>query len=77
MVVSRRQIRVGQEPVYDTRLIYSRVLGLQKVRDINLQVILNYAMKRLMSSLCSKWFSSPQYEFNISSSFVMPQMFLY
>ena len=44
MAVSRRQVKVGQEPVYDTILIYSRLLGLQKVRDINMQDILKYEL---------------------------------
>ena len=42
MAVSRIEIHVRQEPVYDTILIYSRVLGLHKERDKNLQDILKY-----------------------------------
>ena len=37
MAVSRRQIKVGQKPVYNTRLMYSRVLGLQKVHEVRTQ----------------------------------------
>ena len=40
MSASRKQIKIDQVPVYDTTLIYSRVLGLQKVRDINLESVL-------------------------------------
>ena len=38
-------------PVYDTRLIYSRVLGLQKVRNINLQDILKYELAPVPPSM--------------------------
>ena len=51
MAVSRRQIKVGQKPVYNTILIYSRVLCLQKVRDINLQDILKYELAPVPHSM--------------------------
>ena len=51
MTVCRRQIKVGQEPVYDTRLIYARVFGLQKVRAINLQDIMKYELAPVPPSM--------------------------
>ncbi|KAG7174490.1 CUE domain-containing protein 1-like 2 [Homarus americanus] len=36
-----KDIKVGQVPVFDIALIYSRVLGIQSVRDINLKDLLN------------------------------------
>jgi hypothetical protein len=44
MPVSQRQLKIRQVAVYDTSLIYSRVLGLQNVRDINLKDILLYEL---------------------------------
>jgi len=51
MAVSRKQIKVGQTPVYDTGLIYSRVLGLQAVRDINLKDILKFELAPVPPSM--------------------------
>ena len=51
MVASRKHIKVGQVPVYDTKLIYSRVLGLQKVRDINLKDILKFELAPVPPSM--------------------------
>ena len=51
MAVSRKHIKVGQVPVYDTNLIYSRVLGLQKVRDISLKDILKFELAPVPPSM--------------------------
>ena len=40
VLVLRKHIKVDNIPIYDTSLIYSRVLCLQKVRDINLKDVL-------------------------------------
>ena len=40
MSASRKHIKIGEVDVYDTNLIYSRVLGLQKSRDIDLKDIM-------------------------------------
>ena len=37
MSVSKKQIKVGPAEVFDTTLIYSRVLCLQQVHDINIR----------------------------------------
>ena len=44
MSVSRKHVKVGQEAVYDPQLIYSRVLGLQHVRDINLKDVMSFEL---------------------------------
>lgn len=51
MAVSRKQVKVDQAPVCDTALIYSRVLGLQNVRGINLQDVLNYELAPVPTSM--------------------------
>ena len=40
--VTRKHIKVGDEAVYDTNLIYTQVLGLQKSREIDLKEVLMY-----------------------------------
>ncbi len=42
MKTMRKHITVGSIPVYDTNLIYSRVIGLQGSRDISMDNILQY-----------------------------------
>ena len=51
MTASRKHITVGQTPVYDTTLIYSRILGLQKARDINLKDVLQYELAPVPPSM--------------------------
>jgi len=51
MSISRKQIKIGQVAVYDTNLIYSRVLGLQNVRDVNLKDILMYELAAVPPSM--------------------------
>ena len=48
---SRKHIKVGHVPVYDTTLIYSRVLALQKVRDIDLESVLKYELAPVPTSM--------------------------
>ena len=51
MSVSRKHIKVDNIPIYDTSLIYSRVLCLQKVRDINLKYVLSYELAAIPPSM--------------------------
>lgn len=44
MSASRKHVKVGQEDVYDPNLIYSRVLGLQHVRDVNLKDVMKFEL---------------------------------
>ena len=39
MSATRKQITISHVSVYDTTLIYSRIIGLQKVRDINIKYV--------------------------------------
>ena len=50
MAVSRKHIKVGQVSVYDTNLIYSRVLS-QKKRDISLKDILKFDLTPVPPSM--------------------------
>ena len=51
MSVSRKHIKVNDIPVFDTSLIYSRVLGLQKARDINLKDVLSHELAGIPTSM--------------------------
>ena len=51
MKESRKKIKIEGEHVYDTNLIYSRVLGLQTVRDINLQDVMKYELAPIPTSI--------------------------
>lgn len=52
MASSRKQIKIGPVPVYDTNLIiYSRVLGLQNVWDINPKDILKFELAPVLPSM--------------------------
>ena len=44
MSASRKHVTVGQEAVYDPNLIYSRVMGLQHVRDVNLKDVMKFEL---------------------------------
>lgn len=44
MLMTKKAMKVGDNPVYDVSLIHSRVLGLQKYRDINLNEVLQYEL---------------------------------
>ena len=51
MAVSRKHIKVGQVDVYDTNLIYSRLLGLQHARELDLKDVLMYELSPVPTSL--------------------------
>ena len=64
MAFSKKQNTVDNVQVYDTSLIYSRVLGLQKVRDIDLKDVLSYELAAIPPSL----FDEKSGEMRLSSS---------
>ena len=51
MSVSKKQIKVGPADVFDTTLIYSRVLCLQQVHDINIRDVLQYELSPVAPSM--------------------------
>ena len=51
MSALKKHIKVGQIPVYDTTLIYSRVLGLQSTRGIDLKEVLRYELSPVPPSM--------------------------
>ena len=51
MSASKKQIKVGHVQVFDTTLIYSRVLGLQNSRNIDLQHVLEYELSPVPPAL--------------------------
>ena len=51
MSVTKRQIKVDKMSVYDTELIYSRVIGLQSSRDISMKDVLEYELSPVPTSL--------------------------
>ena len=54
MAEQKKRVKVGDVPVYDPSLIYSRVLCLQKVRDINMKDVLNYELASAPPSMFDK-----------------------
>lgn len=50
-LMSKQHTKIGSVTVYDTSLIYSRVLCLQKVRDINMQDVLSYELAAFPPSM--------------------------
>ena len=44
MAASKKAVKIAGTPVYDTELIYTRVLGLQQSRNLNKQTILTYEL---------------------------------
>ena len=51
MSVSRKQVHVGDVGTFDTSLIYSRVMCLQKVRDIDMKDVLGYELAAVPPSM--------------------------
>ena len=51
MAAGRKHVKVGQEAVYDPNLIYSRVLGLHSVRDVNLKDIMQFELAAVPPSM--------------------------
>lgn len=54
MAEQKKRVKVGDVPVYDPSLIYSRVLCLQKVRDINMKDVLSYELADAPPSMFDK-----------------------
>jgi hypothetical protein len=51
MAEMQKHIKIDGSVVYDPELIYSRVMGLQQSRNINIQDILSYEMSPMPASL--------------------------
>jgi len=51
MAVKRKSVKVGNNNVYDTSLIYSRVLGLQQCRDIDIKTVLAHELSPVPTSM--------------------------
>ena len=51
MDVAKKSVRVGDKHVYDVNLIYSRVLGLQQTRSINLSDVLKHELAPVPTSM--------------------------
>ena len=53
MAIADKSILVGDKDVYDVNLIYSRVLGLQQTRSINISDVLKHELSPIPHQ-CSK-----------------------
>ena len=51
MMVTKKALRVGDKDVYDINLIYSRLLGLQQTRDIDLKNVLKHELAPVPTSM--------------------------
>ena len=51
MATMKKHVKVGNMPVYDTSLIYTRVIGLQASRDISMKEVLKYELSPVPPSL--------------------------
>ena len=51
MSTMKKHIKVGNTQVYDTNLIYSRVMGLQSSRDISMKDVLKYELSPVPTSM--------------------------
>jgi len=51
MAVALKSVRVGDKNVYDVNLIYSRVLGVQQTRSINLTDVLKHELAPIPTSM--------------------------
>ena len=51
MAVKRKSVKVWNNNVYDTSLIYSRVLGLQQCRDIDIKTVLAHELSPVPTSM--------------------------
>ena len=51
MAVKRKSVKVGNNNVYDMSLIYSRVLGLQQCRDIDIKTVLVHELSPVPTSM--------------------------
>ena len=51
MQETKKSITVGDTSVYDTKLIFNRVMGLQQSRDLNIKDVLSYELSPVPASL--------------------------
>ena len=51
IVTSKKSLKVGDKYVYDINLIYSRVLGLQQSRNIDLAEVLKHELAPFPTSM--------------------------
>ena len=51
MVVSKKSIKIDDTPIYDTDLIYTRVIGLQQSRDVDIKKVLNCVLSPVPPAL--------------------------
>ena len=51
MSVTRKSVKVSSKHVYDVNVIYSRVLGLQKTREIDLKMVLHHELSPVPTSM--------------------------
>ena len=49
--IAKKYVRVGDKEVYDVNLIYSRVLGLQQTRNIDLAYVLKHELAPMPTSM--------------------------
>lgn len=50
MAVTKKCMQVVQTSVYETKLIYTRVMILQQARDINMKEVFSYELSPVTSS---------------------------
>ena len=67
MTSTKMSIKLDGRPVYDTELIYTRVICLQQYRDIDIKDVLSYELSPVSASLfdesgASKVESNPEDE---------------
>ena len=63
---AKKSIKIEGTPVYDTELLYSRIIGLQQSRELDIRDILAYELSAVPSALfCRIW----KYEIIIQSHF--------
>ena len=51
MAANKKSIQIDGAPVYDTELIYTRVIGLQQSRDLNIKEVLSYELSAVPTAL--------------------------
>lgn len=51
MAVKRKVVKVGNSNVYDTNLIYYRVLGLQQSRNIDIKAVLAHELSPVPTTM--------------------------
>ena len=51
----KKSIKIDDTPVYDTELLYSRIIGLQQSREMNIQDVLSYELSAVPSALFDKY----------------------